>query len=236
MRLLLTRPAEEAAQTTERLAALGHDALISPVIDIVGLGAPWPAGVVDAILATSGQAFVALEADFGVSPETRRLLPSYFVGHRTAERARERGFLGPQTVARDAAALVVVLERLTTKPARLVYLAGRVRKPDIESALAVNGMHVVVTEVYDARPAAALRPDIADALRSKKIDGVLHFSRRSAALFIELAQAADAAFASLTHFCLSEDVTAPLREAGCTTIEVAEAPNEAALLALVDQA
>jgi hypothetical protein len=38
----------------------------------------------------------------------------------------------------------------------------------------------------------------------------------------------------IRHFCLSAQVAAPLAAAGATTVDIAGAPNEAALLALID--
>ena len=71
------------------------------------------------------------------------------------------------------------------------------------------------------------------ALRYQGVDGVLHFSRRSVSLFAAAVAAAGLDLGRPAHFCLSEDVAAPLRKAGCATISVAQTPNEADLLALV---
>ncbi len=68
-----------------------------------------------------------------------------------------------------------------------------------------------------------------------EIDGVLHFSRASAEAFSEAARNSkllDAALTKPVHFCLSENVAAPLREAGAATFCVAARPDEAALLEL----
>lgn len=236
MRLLLTRAAEDAARTRAKLEASGHAVLVSPVLEIIGTGAAWPQGVVDALLATSGHAFAVWRDAGSPAVEARRLMPLFLVGARTAEVAREHGFLGAAVVMANATALALGLEQLAHGPKRVVYLAGRERKPDIEKALDVVGHSTEILEVYEARAATAISPETADALRAKKLDGVLHFSRRSAMLFRELAQSQGLDIDPVTHFCLSEDVAAPLREDGRATIKIAEAPNEAALLARLDQA
>ena len=122
---------------------------------------------------------------------------------------------------------------LPNRPARLVYIAGRDRKSDLETALAIVGQAMEVVEVYEAKEAAALPRLAIDALRIGALDGVLHFSRRSAELFVALARDEGVSVSALTHFCLSEDVATPLRAAGCPAIAVASAPNEPALLDLV---
>ena len=194
--------------------------------------ATWPDGVVDALVATSANAFDA--SDIGPAPEARRVMPLILVGERTAARARAHGHLGAATVADNAAALALVFGTMARKPRRLVYLAGRDRKPDAEAALAIAGQGFEVLEVYEARPAAALADDAEAALRAQRIDAVLHYSRRSASLFGNLAAARCLDVSGSRHLCLSEDVAAALRERGLPHVEGAAAPNEAALLALLD--
>ena len=229
MRFLLTRAAEDSARLRAKLEALGHSALVSPVIDIVAVQAAWPAGIVDALLATSGNAFSASNATAWPSLESRRLMPLLLVGTRTEEVARQRGFGGEATVETNATMLAVRIGDLVRRPRRIVYLAGRDRKPDIERALRITGQLVETVETYEARPAETLAAPVVSALRGGHIDGVLHFSRRSATLFLALAVKAGVGTAPLRHVCLSDDVAAPLREAACH-VDVAEAPNEAALL------
>ena len=219
--------------TADTLRAAGHEVMLSPVIEIVALEATWPSGVVDAALATSANAFVV--PGVGPAPEARRLMPLYLVGERTVERARERGFEGAAIVAGNAAALSLAFGTLAHKPRRLVYLAGRDRKPDIEAALADAGQAPELLEVYRAQAADALSDAAETAIRAQEIDAVLHYSRRSATLFAGLASGRGLDISSLRHLCLSEDVAAPLHERGLPHVEIAGAPNEAALLQLLDQ-
>ena len=233
VRVLLTRAADDAARTADTLLAAGHDVVLSPVIEIVALEATWPASVVDAVLATSANAFEV--PDFGPAPEARRLMPLFLVGERTVERAREHGFEGASIVAANAAALSLAFGTMAHRPRRLVYLAGRDRKPDIEAALADAGQVVEVLEVYRAQATAALTEEAETAIRAKDLDAVLHYSRRSATLFAELASGRGLDISGLRHLCLSGDVAAPLHERGLPHVEIAGAPNEAALLGLLDQ-
>ena len=186
------------------------------------------------MLATSGHAFSASNATAWPSPEARRLTPLLLVGARTEEVARQHGFCGGAVIEPNATLLAVRIGELVSKPRRIVYLAGRDRKPDIERALHITGQDVETIEIYDARPTDALTNATVAALRAGQVDGVLHFSRRSAMLFLALAAKAEVEATGVRHLCLSGDVAAPLREAGCN-VDVAEAPNEAALLARLSQ-
>ena len=227
MRLLLTRAAADAARTAARLDAMGHTVLVSPVIEMVATQAPWPRGVVDGVVASSAQAFAVAGTE--PSPETRRVIPLFLVGERTAASAREAGFLGAATIGETAADLCGRIGRMP-RPGRLLYLAGRDRKPELEAGLSAMATDLVVSEVYRAQATGALDPVAREALEGGRVDGVLHYSRRSAALFCRIAPDS---MRPLRHFALSEDTAVPLREAGCVAVRVAEAPTEAALLALV---
>ncbi len=231
MHLLLTRAREDAERTRARLVEAGHQVSVSPVIAIGATGATGPPGVVDALVATSGHALATLVASWP-SPEARRLLPLLLVGQRTAAIAREHGFLGPSVVAATTTDLAVAIPDLPRAMQRLVYIAGRDRKPDLERALAILSRTLEVVETYCAREVESLEPPVVEAIRAGRIEGALHFSRRSASLFVEFARRDDCEMGRLAHFCLSEDVAVPLREAGCARIVVAGAPDEPALLAL----
>ena len=236
MLVLVTRALDEAARTAASLAALGHAAILSPVLEIVPTGAEWPAGVVDGVLATSAQAFEFLSAaPEWPAPEARRLMPVYAVGARTLEAARERGFEGRATLAQDARALAREMTETLDRaaPARLVYLAGRDRKPDIEAELAQAGHLVETIVVYAAEPAEALDPEAAALIESGAIGAALHFSRRSAQIFLELAREADLDLARLAHIAISEDAAQPLRVAGLASVRIAADPSEPAMLKLL---
>jgi uroporphyrinogen-III synthase len=72
-------------------------------------------------------------------------------------------------------------------------------------------------------------------LAQAELDGVLHFSARSAEAYLDCA-AHDAIRESAlapVHYCLSRQVAAPLSAAGAVVVRVAARPDEAALLELV---
>ena len=89
--------------------------------------------------------------------------------------------------------------------------------------------------MYRAQATDRLSADAEAAIRAHEFDAVLHYSRRSATLFAGLASGRGLDVSSLRHLCLSEDVAAPLQERGLPHVEIAGAPNEAALLGLLDQ-
>jgi uroporphyrinogen-III synthase len=121
-----------------------------------------------------------------------------------------------------------------TPPARLLYLAGEERSGDLAGLLRAQDFAVDTALVYRAVAAETLPPHVATTLAGG-IDGVLHFSRRSAEAYLNAARNAGLTKAALNgpvHFCLSVRVAEPLRQAGATKLRIAARPDEAALLDL----
>ena len=235
MLVLLTRALEDSKRTSVGLAREGHEAVLSPVLEMEPTGALWPAGVIDGIIATSARAFDLLTAapDWPL-PEARRLLPLLLVGERTRDAARERGFEGPALIAPDAKTLAADIRARFKVPRRLVYLAGRDRKPDLEESLIEAGHEVEAIEVYAAQPAEALS-DAALALAKRgEIGAVLHYSRRSTEIFLGLAAGAGFDLSRVNHLCISHDAAAPLLDAGLHGVLIAKTPDEQAMFALVN--
>ena len=231
MRVLVLRPDDGARRTIARLHELGHEAISSPVLETVATNEPPPAGAFDGLIATSAQALRYADAD-----ALRRFLmvPLWCVGARTASTAREAGFADIRIEAADAAHLALgIKQSASTK--RLLYLAGRDRKPDLENALCEQGAVVAPWVVYEARAAATLAPDTLNALRDGELDAVLHFSRRSAQIFCDLV--ADAGLSeqarALSHVSISADAAEGLRKIAPMRLLIARAPNEANMLALL---
>jgi uroporphyrinogen-III synthase len=94
------------------------------------------------------------------------------------------------------------------------------------------GLTLDVVETYAARQIASLSEEAERALRNGELDAVLHYSRRSAELFIALNKRAGllSETANLRHFALSADVAEPLTAAGIEAL-VAAYPDEDHLFA-----
>jgi uroporphyrinogen-III synthase len=236
VRLLVTRPEPEGGRTAARLRARGHEAWlvpllqIEPVADAVFGAGPW-AGVVF----TSANAVRAVAAH-------RRLgelvgLPACAVGARTREAAKAAGFADTVSAEGDVDDLArLIAAKAGEAGLPLLYFAGRDRAGDLAAALRKAGRTVETVIVYRAVIVDDFDADVRSAIAGGGIGGVLHYSARSADAFIAAAKAAgvkDSAM-RIRHFCLSAQVAVPLAAAGAATVDIAAAPNEAALLALID--
>lgn len=234
MQVLVTRPSDEAARTAAALELGGHTAILSPVLEMVPTGAQWPQGVVGAVLATSAQAFdLFSESPDWPLPEARRLLPLFAVGARTVEAGRQRGFEGPELVAADAKELTEKIGERPGGPLRIVYLAGRDRKSGLETRLTEAGHKVDIVEVYSAQAAESLADEAISLISNGAVRAALHYSRRSAQIFLTLAGRAGLDVSRLTHVAISPDAAAPLWDADFKNAHAAEQPNEESMLKLL---
>lgn len=231
-RVLLTRPMRDSAAFAARLAQAGHEAVISPVIEIAAMAGLQETDLYcETLLATSAHAFEFLP-DGHV--QALRSKPLYLVGERTAAAARQRGFSAVQFVAPDGAALVAMIKDRRSLPGEMLYLAGRERKLLLERELSHAGAAVQVAEVYCAKLAVDLSATAQDALQAGTLDAAMHFSRRSAEIFCALVTRAGLAqqARAMRHICLSQDVALGLASLDAGSICVAARPDGEAMIAV----
>ncbi len=231
MRVLVTRPEPDGARTAAKLRARGCQVMLAPLLRIVPLK-PDLGGAWDALALTSINAVRAL-AD---RAEGKALfaIPAYAVGDRTADAARATGFAEVVSAGGDVDALARLMMAQLRPGARVLHLAGQNRSGDLAGAL--GGVAVETRVVYSAQAASQFPQDVNAALAARQLDGALHFSQRTAAIYLSCADAAglaDRALA-LTHYCLSPQVAAPLTAAGARAVRIADRPTEVALVELVN--
>jgi uroporphyrinogen-III synthase len=235
MRLVLTRPQDDSERSATALRARGHEVLIAPLMRVEMMAADirphW-----GAIIVTSANAAAAI----ATHPARAQLikLPVYAVGKRSADAACASGFADVTSAGGDLGDLLrIISARRPDSQAPLLYLAGEDRAGDLIGDLAVHGIAAELAVVYRA-VTAPFPPELIAALKAKAVDGVLHFSKRSADNYIDGAKKAGIAKQALAvrHFCLSAQIAEPLAATGVTNVTVAKRPDEAALIALVEAA
>ncbi|MBN9431561.1 MAG: uroporphyrinogen-III synthase [Bosea sp.] len=228
MRLLVTRPQPEAERTAAELVRRGHEPVLAPLLVTELLPAPafsTPA----ALLFTSANGVRAVAS--WPAERVARSVPALCVGERTAAAARAAGFADVRSADGDGEDLAR-LARTVLDPRAGPLLHPTVASParDLAALLGGGGFTVETVEAYRMSEAEALPAAIGTALRAGTIDGVLLYSRRTAETFARLTEALRPHLAAMPLYCLSAEVAAG---AGSGKRLVADAPNEAALLALV---
>jgi uroporphyrinogen-III synthase len=230
MRVLITRPEPDATRTAQSLRSRGHEVIVAPLLRTEAIAAD-VSGDFAAVLMTSANAARSIAAHPQFA--SLRSLPVLAVGDRTADAARQAGFAQVDSAAGALPDLVRLASRFAGR--RLLYLAGEDRAGDLAAELARHRVTVDTAVIYRAVAAEALPAEAAQALAAGRIDAALHYSRRSAETLLRLAERAGLlnAVLSLAHYCLSDAVAVPLREAGAGQVLVATSPAEAQLLDLV---
>jgi uroporphyrinogen-III synthase len=237
MRLLITRPKLDAQHIAALLRSRGHEVIVAPLLRIEPIAADFGSGRWDAVVTTSANSCRALAEH----PRRNELtaLPIFAVGARSAEAARASGFADVTSADGDAKDLARLLtERFVGRDRRLLYLAGEDRAADLAAELASQGVAMKTVVIYRAVKVTEFPPPAREALQAGQIDGVLHFSRRSAEAFLICAESGKCLEAALAafHYCLSPHVARPLLQAGAASLRVAARPDEAAMIELVGAA
>jgi uroporphyrinogen-III synthase len=231
MRMLVTRPEPDAAETVARLAALGIPALAVPLLERVTLetSLPEPRGFA-ALALTSANALRALEERKAIAPF--RDLEVFAVGDRTAEAARRLGF---NRVVSAGGSFADLIQQIGSRglAGPVFHPAARQQSHDLARALAPFGLMTITTEIYEMHARTALPDAVLAELADGGIGAALFYSRRTAETFAALARPLDAAARRrLGLLCLAEAVAAPLLADRFARIAVAEHPSEKAMLAL----
>jgi uroporphyrinogen-III synthase len=229
MKILVTRPLEDGIEIAARLAALGHQALLAPLLEPRFFDGPEPElGDVTAILATSANGVRAL-----ARRTRRRDLAIFAVGPQTAGEAQKAGFTDVRSADGDAMALAEATGRWAPPKAVLLHVCGEGAPGTLADRLSAQGFTVRRAVLYGVEPAPALPADAKTALEQGGLDAVMFFSPKSAGLFLELA--ADLSFDGLTALCISPATAGVLPDGAFARVLVADRPNQAAMLALTEK-
>jgi uroporphyrinogen-III synthase len=233
VRLLVTRPEPDAGETAARLAAMGHEVMLQPMLQVVFSDPPGALPEPAALIATSRNGVRALAA-WPIAVAWRGK-PLFVTGEGTARTAAEAGFADVRSGGADAAALANRIVRdLRKGDGPVVYAAARDRTGALAGGLTAAGYDVRTVEAYRAEPVPDLDASIAEALRAGRFDGVLFFSRRTAEAFVAAVEAAglSEALAAIACYALSERIAEPLR-ALSSPVEVAARPDFDGIQALI---
>jgi uroporphyrinogen-III synthase len=230
VRLLVTRPEPDAARTAALLRARGHEVVLAPLLRIELLDFELPDEPCSAVVMTSANAARAVAGH----PRRAALIARevFAVGRHTAEAARAAGFRTVHSADGDKDDLADVLRaRRGEALGSLLYLAGEERAGD----LAAGGLSMVTVVTYRAVKVQHFAPEVAAALARRALDGVLHFSTRSAQAYLGCASREGILEAALApvHVCISRQVAQLLAAAGAAAIRIALRPDEAAMIELV---
>jgi len=226
-KIWITRAQPAAAATAERVRAMGHDALVAPLLAVHELE--------DVEIDLSGVAALAFTSANGVrafaARSGDRALKVFAVGGATAQAARQAGFASVLSSDGDVEALAQGIA------ARKGELKGAVLHPgaadlagDLVGALAAQGVETRRLILYETRPTPIPADELKTLLRCDVV--LLHSPRGAQALARVLRSHPAPAMRALG---LSKAVLKPLARVSLAAKAAPAFPLEAALLQLIDK-
>lgn len=220
MRLIVTRPEEDAGPLRARLETLGHQVTLLPLLRIVPRkGVVIPDYPWQAVVATSANGIRV--ASNLVSLKT---LPMLTVGPQSLAAARAAGFIRSEAHGGDVNGLARYIGKaLDPADGPVLYLSGAETAGNLQQQLQDIGFTIDRAVLYDAVPVQKM-----SSIAIADHDGVLLYSPRTARIWAGLA----GTNVSLRHYCLSPNVAAALPERWLKS--VAPTPDEWSMLALLD--
>jgi len=230
---LVTRPREDSEALAAELTQRGVGVMVEPLLDIVPVtDAEVSAVGIQGILATSANGVRALARELA-----DRSLPVWAVGDASARVARELGYHHVESAGGDVDDLAALVSaRCRPQDGAFLHAAGTVTAGDLAGMLGAAGFVVRRVVLYQARTATALSAGLIATLEQGGIDSVLFFSPRTAATFVTLVNDAGVGgwCAGIVAYALSPAVARELAGLPWSTIRVAQAPTQAALLSALD--
>ena len=243
MTILVTRPQPDNETTGASLRARGFDVLLAPMLrfEPVALLEDEDADYA-AIIVTSANALRAIEPQ--LSGHRWLKLPLFTVGDRTAAAARRAGFSKIISAGGDSEDLRELIFAKARGKKRefgrgpLLYLAGADLSRDLAGELGEHGLTVVTRTTYRMVASSDLPPEALEAIAANQVQAVLHYSARSARVFVDAVRAAGVEISALAvpQCCISANVATVLREAGASRVALASSPDENSLFVAVDRA
>jgi uroporphyrinogen-III synthase len=235
MRILISRPQEDAARLAELLHARGHEPLCASLLSVRFFDGPeLTFESVSAIVVTSANGVRAL-----ARRTERRDLRIFAVGPQTADAAKKAGFDDVECADGDATTLAEkVLGWVGPQEGVLLHAASADTEGQLKTLLAEEGYTVDEIVLYEVVAIHKL-PEIArEAMVHHALDAAVVFSPRSGQALRDCILRAGLAEAckSIAAICISPATAAALEPLAFRRVIVAERPNQAAMLDAVEQA
>lgn len=237
MRVLITRPQDDAQRLAQRLHAQGHACHLAPLLQITPTEAELPPlGDVRGLAFTSANGVRALAAKLTHADAARwRALPAYAVGPQTYAAAAQAGFANLTEASGDVESLAEQIASHIDRSMQgsIVHIAGTHLAGNLQALLAAHSIRVEKCVLYEALAASQFDAPTQAAMRDHGFECVVIYSQRSAHIYVALMAQIEAAMPfKPVAFCLSPAIAEILQAAGFAT-ETAAAPHEDAMLALL---
>lgn len=235
MRILITRPQEDAARFSELLQARGHEAVCASLLTVQFFDGPeLHFEGVSGILCTSANGVRAL-----ARRTSERNVPLFAVGPQTADAAKAAGFENIECTDGDAKIMAeAMLNHIKPSEGVLVHAASADNEGRLKELLAEEGYRVSIEVLYEVIAVTKLPTAAREALAHKTLDAAVVFSPRSAMALVDCITLAGLTQACLgmTAICISQATADALQPLPFKHRVIADKPNQNGVLAAVERA
>jgi uroporphyrinogen-III synthase len=229
LRVLNTRPTEDAAELYKLLCELGYEVISEPLLNVRFKTSNPPAiGAFQAVLFTSRNGVRA----FAYRSDERKTM-AFAVGDATSREAESVGFEEVRCAAGNVKSLAaLVVNQLNPRNGPLLHISASVTAGDLAGRLNKAGFGVEKTVLYETIPTMNLSTRTKKLFQNSEIDIVVLFSPRTARTFVALLKRAELLdfCKGLVVICLSKDVAAELHDITGISILTANEPTLEAVL------
>lgn len=212
----------------------GFDILIEPILTPAYLDADYQAIQTGSVLIfTSAHAVHALARQY-----LARAHKVFAVGQNTAQIAKDYGFMDIETAQGDALDLAALLieKAADLRLTHLVYVRAEVVSHDLRVILAEKNLKITEIIAYRTVEAEKLSIKLLHALDNRVVRGVLFFSARGAACFVNLVQqyGRESRMKGVKALCIGPSVVQSVSVLPFDAVQVAPVPDRDGMKSLID--
>lgn len=231
MRLLLTRPVEEAQSLKQKLEAEGFEVFCLPLIEI---SPPLDGGALlkkaidhidcyDWLILTSQNTVRALQPNLKKIPARLQIAA---VGKATAEAARRAGWKAVTPQREDGAeGLIEFFEDKTLQEKRILYPRSQIGMQNLVAALLAQGARVDVIEAYQTKLSSVSGRELQGVLE-KGVEGILFYSPSAVSGFFRKVDKKNPILKKIALIPLGKTTAFVLRNEGFRPAFVPSRPDE----------
>ena len=233
MRVLLTRPIDDAKETAATLQAMGHEPLIEPLLHIKINEGP--------ALETKPYRLLVITSMNGVRAARQRItdrsIEILAVGDTTAREARRSGFdnvsIADGGGTQGILSALARMDRSDSRP--LLHVSGVDAASDLQSAVQDLGLRLERVQLYKAQAAQGFSAATTKAIAEQSIDVAMFFSPRTASIFCDLATRAglESSLAGVWACAISNNTSRSLSPITFRKVLVAEDASAQSMLDLL---
>ena len=230
--VLITRPAQTAADMAQRLDDLGYSSLHAPVLafEAIANNAAEEAESYDALIITSQNAIHALKPNAALHD-----IPVFCVGERTKARAVEYGFkqcIAAQGNVQDLCTLIAEQAKSQESPRRFLFLCGEDLTASTKQSFADKNINVDYQPIYRMNMCEAWPDEVVQKIRTVEHIIAPIFSQRSAQSFLALLDKhqLNSALRNIWVLCIGQDGVRSFQSLDCKGILCADRPDMDAMI------